>query len=246
MKQYLVIIYIIAPVWLSAQCYVDRHNTSWNETWLSCEVRQSPNPNRGAGHWILYDFGHTYRLGNAKIWNVNAPEYLESGFKDFYIDYSRDGMEWTTLGQFTLSQAESSSLYEGEDVTSFGGDTARFVLLTSIDTWGGNCAGIAEVKFDVIELVSELQVYDDAECFDVSLYPNPHNDAFTFSLESFCNGTINYGLYDHTGKQIMEGSFTGDSPLKIKRIQTGDLPAGLYHLILRQNRAVARYPVMKI
>jgi hypothetical protein len=246
MQRLLLLPALILPAFIHAQCYPDRHNTSWNEAWISCEVRESPNPDRGSGHWILYDFGNTYRLGNLKLWNVNAPEYLEAGFKDFYIDCSQDGMEWNFLGQFTLSQASGKSIYEGEDVTTFGGDTARFVLFTAIDTWGDNCAGIAEAKFDVIEVISELQVYDAEECFDVSVYPNPHNEDFTFSLKTNCNGTIDYGLYDHTGKQVLKGSFNGDDPLKIERINTGDLPSGLYHLILHQNRQVARYPVMKI
>jgi len=246
MKKFLFIICATLPFLGRTQCYKDRHNTSWNEAWVSCEERANPNSIRGIGHWILYDFGHTYRLGNTKVWNVNSPEFLESGIKDFYIDYSQDGMEWENLGQFTLSQGPGKSIYEGEEITTFGGDTARFVLLTAIDTYGGACAGVSEVKIDVVEVVSRLQLYEKKECFEVAVYPNPHTSEFTLSINTFCQGSVDYGLYDHTGKLIRKESFSSDESIKLRRVHTGDLPAGLYHLVITQGDAIARYPVMKI
>jgi hypothetical protein len=245
MRTVLVLLTLL-PAFCAAQCYPDRHNTSWNEAWISCETRENPNAERGTGHWVLYDFGHTYRLGNTKMWNINSPDFLESGFKDFYIDYSQDGKKWKTLGQFNLPMAPGESTYEGVDVTSFGGDTARFVLLSAIDTHGGACAGIAEAKMEVIEIVSKLQSYDEEECFEVSIYPNPHREVFTFSVYNKCGGTIDYALFDHTGKRLSSGRFSNDESLLLKELNTGDLPAGLYHLILYNDNSRARYPVMKI
>jgi hypothetical protein len=246
MKKALLAFAIALPVITMSQCYPDRHNTSWNEAWISCEERDNPNPERARGHWILYDFGHMYRLGNTKIWNINSPDFLESGIKDFYIDFSPDGLNWENLGQFTLSQAPGESRYEGEDITSFGGDTARFVLLTAIDTHGGACAGISEVKIDVVEVVSRLQIYQKEECFEVSVYPNPHISEFNLSINTFCEGRLDYSLYDHTGKLIHKETISSDKAIKLRQIATGDLPAGLYHLVVTQKKAIARYPVMKI
>lgn len=246
MKNCLFIFAFIFPFIVFSQCYPERHNTSWNEAWISCEKRDNPNSERTKSHWILYDFGHTYRLGTTKIWNVNSPEFLESGIRDFYLDYSRDGLIWENLGQFTLSQAPGKSLYEGEDVTSFGGDTARFVLLTAIDTYGGACAGISEAKIEIVEVVDRLQLYQKEECFEVSIYPNPHVSEFTLSINTFCEGVLNYGLYDHTGKLIRKESLSGEVTPKITRIHTADLPSGLYHLVVTQKDAIARYPLMKV
>ncbi|MEM9051164.1 MAG: T9SS type A sorting domain-containing protein [Bacteroidota bacterium] len=246
MKKIFYLIMHMLPLSALAQCYQDRHNTSWNEGWISCEERLSPNAERGNGHWIMYDFGHTYRLGEAKFWNINSPEFLESGIKDFYIDFSQDGFNWSSLGQFSLSQGPGESLYEGEEITSFGGDTARFVLITAIDTYGGACAGFAEAKIDVIEVVSEIQIYQRGECFEASVYPNPHVDVFTFSINTFCTGRIDYSLYDHTGKLIRSEAFASDDALKLKEIYTTDLPAGLYHLVVTQKDEIQRYPVIKL
>jgi hypothetical protein len=229
-----------------AQCYKDRHNTSWNESWISCQTSQNPNAERGEGHWILYDFGHTYRLGATHIWNVNAPEHLNDGFREFYIDYSQDGKSWKTLGQFALEQADGLSTYEGVDLTSFGGDTARFVLLTAQSNWGGACSGIAEAKFEVIELVREIHTYNSQDCFEVAIFPNPHRDYFNLSVRPKCEGRITYGLYDHTGKLILQEVFETGQTIFQKEIYTNNLSPGFYHLLIQQNESIGRYPVMKI
>ncbi len=247
MRNHLVCILMVLPYYgLSQLCYPDRHNTSWNQSWISCEKRDNPNAERGNSHWILYDFGNTYRLGDVKLWNINAPEYLNSGIKDFYIDYSQDGFNWNTLGQFTLAQASGKSIYEGEDITTFSGDTARFILITALDNWGGSCAGLSEVKFNIVELVRELHSYRTEKCLEVSVYPNPHQEEFTLSISSWCEGDIHYSLYDHTGKQVKAGEIGPDNRIFLSRIQTADLSSGLYHLVLRQNETVASYPVMKM
>lgn len=228
------------------QCYEDRHNTSWNESWVSCQVDLNPNPQRGLSHWILYDFGNTYRIGQTHMWNLNVPEWLDNGFRDFYVDYSVDGLKWKQLGQFTLEKADGTSTYEGTDLTSFGGDTARFVVLTAIDNWGGECHGFAEIQFEVLELVHQLHTYADTKCFEVSVYPNPHQESFNLSIRPACHGKITYALYDHTGKAVLQGRFADNDAAFVKTIQTGSMAPGLYHLVIVQGHAVERYPVMKM
>lgn len=228
------------------QCYEDRHDTSWNEGWISCHADENPNPQRGLSHWILYDFGHTYRIADTHMWNVNTPEWLDNGFKDFYIDYSVDGLEWKQLGQFTLDRADGNSTYEGSNVTSFGGDTARFVVFTAIDNWGGDCSGFAEVRFEVVEQVSQLYTYENTDCFEVAIYPNPHRESFNLSIRPLCEGSIMYTIFDHTGKEVSNGFLSDGSATFVKSIATGSISPGLYHILIRQGTSLQRYPLMKI
>ncbi len=166
------------------QCFPDRHNTSWNEVGTSCEVQPNPNKEREAGHWISYDFGNTYRLGEAHIWNINAPEILNQGFREFHIDYSTDGNAWKNLGFYTINQASGLSTYEGESIGSFSGDTTRFVLLTEESNWGGACSGLAELRIEGVEIVARLNSIASGDCFKASIYPNPHSGSFNFGLQS--------------------------------------------------------------
>lgn len=142
------------PLFLNAQCDSDRHNTSAEAGWKSCEVASNPNAIRGDGHWILYDFTWDYLLENVHIWNHNHPETLEDGVQEMIIDISTDGISWTEAVNFTLPQATGLSRYEGVDVALLN-QRARYLLVTVVSTYGGSCAGLSEIRIDVA---------DDIEC----------------------------------------------------------------------------------
>jgi hypothetical protein len=78
-----------------AQCYPNRHSTNFFDGWVSCETAVNPNPARGKGHFIMYDYGKRYALGQMKIWNSNDPSHLDWGMQEVVIDYSVDGETWT-------------------------------------------------------------------------------------------------------------------------------------------------------
>ena len=113
------------------------------------------------------------------------------------------------------------------------------------DSYCRACTRVSEVKIDVVEVVERLKVYQDQECFEVSIYPNPHLSEFSLSVNTFCEGRMEYSLYDHTGKLMRQEAFSSGESLKIRRLQTGDLLAGLYHLVIAQDDAIARYPVIE-
>ncbi|MFZ1676528.1 MAG: hypothetical protein WAT91_04595, partial [Saprospiraceae bacterium] len=97
----------------TAQCFPNRHNTNFFDGWISCEAAPSPNPLRPVSHFIMYDFGKIYKLGQMEIWNTNDPAHLDWGMRDVAIDYSIDGETWTTAGTYTFQQASGLSTYEG-------------------------------------------------------------------------------------------------------------------------------------
>jgi hypothetical protein len=150
MKRLLVILLVVVfHQGINAQCFPDRHNTSWNDGWLSCQAATNPNANRGQSHWIQYDLGAVYVLGQTHFWNSNIPDSTNRGFQEIAIDYSLDGLSWTSWGSFTLSQANGSGFYEGEQGPSLNGTAARYVLLTGISNYGASCYGLSEVRFEV-------------------------------------------------------------------------------------------------
>lgn len=246
MKTVLVFIACAASAFATAQCYPDRHNTSRNEGWVSCEMRQSPNSDRGMGHWIMYDLGYTYTLGEMHVWNYNAPEWLDMGAREINIDISTDGLAWRPHGDHILSRADGKSIYEGETLTDFEGDTAKYVLITVKNTYGASCAGLGEVKINVLKDVTQLEAHGSNDCFKVAVYPNPHVGQFAFNLTTLCPGEARYMLYDATGRQVLIGQ-TGEDAASIKQIiPTDGLAGGLYHLVVQQGGQSERYAVMKM
>ncbi len=131
-----------------AQC-TDPDKSIWENTWESCQPSQSPNPARGMGHWVQYEFDSTYTLTHTQIWNTNEVGKTANGFQKVIVDYSEDGLAWTELGTYDFPQASGEARYGGFEGFNFEGKTAKYVLLTALSNWGGNCYGLAEVKFNI-------------------------------------------------------------------------------------------------
>jgi|GEM_PF-3586567 len=142
----LTLLCILVNLKTEGQCDTLRHNNTWFDGWISCEEAMSPNAARGAGHWILYDFSQQYAMFEMRVWNTNAPEILDYGMQNVLIDISNDGVNWTEFGAFLFPQGTGDSRYEGVDVMSFDSINARYVLITGVDNYGGNCFGLSEVR----------------------------------------------------------------------------------------------------
>jgi hypothetical protein len=95
-----------ASYWLmNAQCYPDRHNTTWYDGWISCEASENPNPDRGESHWI-----HISTWAIPITWDKcmsGIPMLLitsTDGIQSAAIDISVDGINWIELGEFDFEQ----------------------------------------------------------------------------------------------------------------------------------------------
>ena len=150
-----------------SQCYPDRHNTNWFDAWVSCQASQNPNPVRGVGHWIQYDFGQVYLVGESHFWNANVPDFTNRGLNQIVIDYSADGVNWNELGVFNLAESNGSAFYEGISGPDFNGAKARYVLITANSNHGGDCYSLAEIRFNVQNSAVPVELVEfKAKCGD--------------------------------------------------------------------------------
>ncbi len=223
-----------------AQCYLDRHNTSWNDAWTSCEATLSPNPNRDAGHWIMYNFGQDYALKASHIWNLNDPKNLESGIKEFEIDYSYDGVNWIQFGKFDIPKATGSSTYQGVEGPDLNGIIAQYVLITAISNHGGilgdesGCYGLSEIKFefdnDYVSATDDLSPNFNY-CLTAKLSPNPAVGDTQLSIKSNCSNSISYQVVDALGKLVLEQKeirVSNDGSESMHIINSDKLRQGIY------------------
>ncbi|MEP6646868.1 MAG: T9SS type A sorting domain-containing protein [Saprospiraceae bacterium] len=214
---------------VDAQCFPKRHSTNFFDGWISCEPAQSPNPDRPVSHFIMYDFGKTFKLGQMEIWNSNDPAHLDRGMRDVAIDYSIDGVTWQTAGDFTFQQASGLSTYEGGPGPDLGGVEGRYLLITAINNYGGDCYGLSEFRIDGEEVVI-TDVHDVAklDCIDISIYPNPFAEKMSLVLAPGCSGELRYTLYDALG-QMVSSEKTKLISGQEKTVEIGrSLPAGTY------------------
>ena len=230
------------------QCFLDRHNTTWFDQWMSCTTSMNPNPVRGESHWILYDFNYPYELFQMHIWNVNAPEYLTNGMQGIIIDISNDGLNWTEVGEFQIPMADGTSTYEGLDLHDFEGVNAQYVLITGLTNHGGSCFGLSEIRINVAEFIvdsDEEPLQND--CLSATIFPNPVNDASKAIISSYCsNDPIYYSIQDISGKTIKSGEITLVSNEVQLDLNSLPIVSGSYVLSLRQADLVRRFKMVKV
>ena len=120
-------------------------NEGVNTMWLSRRDGTQPT-------WIEYELDNVYKLHEMWVWNSN--ESLEPmiglGFKDVSIDYSVNGIDYTTLGTtHEFARAPGAADYAHNTTVDFNGAAAKYVRLTANSNWEGilNQYGLSEVRF---------------------------------------------------------------------------------------------------
>lgn len=243
MKQLYTIVLTLISLNLFAQCYPDKHNTTWYNGWISCKENLSPNPARGVGHWIMYDLGNDYALGQSHWWNNNEADALKNGVKTILVDVSDDGLKWNYWGTFELAQATGKPNYEGEVGPDFGSVSARFLLLTVVDNYGGNCVGFSEMKINV-DLLSSNNEVDDS-CLDLKVLANPFKNNATVEVKSNCNHA-QLSLYDTYGRSLGNGLKIMKGSSETHQLSGRNLVPGIYMIVLSDGINVVRKKVVKV
>ena len=184
-----------------AQCIDDAHSPFQNQGWLSCNTSIGPIPERGDAHWIMYDFGHNYTLDSVYFWNHNVWGETGMGVRSILIDFSLDGEDWQTVGPISIDKAPGSWKYTGTEGPVLDNIYARYALITVLSTWedGVSCAGLAEIKFGVGEIVNVEEMEPSAEW---SITPNPAIDRINVQLPQESD-IVDISIYNSVG-QLMQ------------------------------------------
>ena len=234
-KYFIGILYLVFSLskGMAQDCFeADTH--IWKNTWDSCTKSNNPNSDHGETHWILYDFSEIRNMSKSWIWNCNDPDELDKGFSLINIDYSLDGSNWTNWGEFNCPKANGDAIYSGFPGPDLQGVKCQFILLTVISNHGdSNCAGIAEIKFNLFPGYEE-SIISTTEDLDMSndqyiVQPNPTDGLMYISGKLKEN--MNYHMLDSYGR-IHKSGFIGSSK---NSINISDLPSGMYYLKLEDS-----------
>ncbi len=218
----IVIIFFTAHFVIAQNCSGPNHSVNVNDSWVSCTKSQNPNPVRGNTHWVLYDLGYEYQIRSSHIWNYNVLGDTENGMKTFKVDYSLNGSDWIELSTWELQEASGSTSYEGEAGPNFGGTKCRYILFSSTESWGGICAGLSEVRFDVAKTVS---IGKEVISRDIDLFPNPSTDQLTIQSDTQFEEFV---IINTSGMEVYRGTFQNT-------IDISYLPQGVFFLRLVGN-----------
>ena len=171
-------------------------NSGAGTMWLSDIAAPQPA-------WILFEFDNVYKLDEMWVWNSN--ESLETsiglGFKDVVIEYSTDGVDYTTLGAtHEFAQGDGSASYAHNTTVDMAGVGAKYVKLTANSNWKNILQqfGLSEVRFFSVP-VSAREPSPASGATDVSLDPvlgwtagreaARHDVYFSDDLQAVTDGT---------------------------------------------------------
>ncbi len=125
----------------------DLHSTVDKAMWLSAKTGAQPT-------WVQYQFDRVYKLHEMWVWNYNMSieSVLGVGFRGVTIEYSANGTDWTSLGDFEFAQGASAEGYAHNTTVDFRGVAAKYVKLTPTSNWGEITRryGLSEVRFSYI------------------------------------------------------------------------------------------------
>jgi archaellin len=128
----------------------DLHGSYPETMWLT--------PSGGIPAWIQFDFDQVYKMYEMWIWNQNSmfETILGLGAKDTVIEYSADGTNWTSLGDFELAQATGEDTIAPTSTIAFNGLSVKSVRVTINSNWGNpkQQVGLSEVRFLYIPVMA--------------------------------------------------------------------------------------------
>lgn len=228
---------------ISAQCFPDRHNLTIGNAWLGCEEALSPNLARGNSIWIMYDLGTEYELGPSHFWNINNFIHQNSGMRNVAIDVSSDGSSWREAAVFELQKGAVSGFYEGDEGPDLTGNNGRYVLITGLSNYGGDCMGLSEFKVAATPMTTGLNVLDlGAELIPT---PNPFMDYSTVVIKLEKDGVYNYALRTLEGKTVDQGNLNITNGQARFEIPGDNLMAGTYLFSLTDGKSTSSVQLIK-
>ncbi|MBN2314504.1 MAG: discoidin domain-containing protein, partial [Sedimentisphaerales bacterium] len=179
------------------------HGNDGQTMWLSNRIGVQPT-------WIEFEFDAPYRLHEMWVWNSNesVEPMVGMGIKNATIEYSIDGIDYTTLGTtHEFTQAPGTPGYAHNTTIDMIGVTAKHVRITANDNWKGLLPqyGLSEVRFFYTP-VQANNPYPASGATDVPLGPTGNPDGVTLS---FAPGreAATHNLYFSTDEQaVIDGT----------------------------------------
>ena len=244
-KIFIFLITTVIAVSVSGQCLPDKHNTTWYDEWISCEPSENPNSENNASHWIMYDFGYEMKINGMHIWNCNVPSSLNFGIKNALIEYSDNATDWTKLDTFEFEKGTGLNDYQGFDLPEFDSFEAKYILITALDNYGGNCYGLSEIRFNFDSTYLSVSENDDKTGFSINIFPNPFNNRISIKINSSKDKKIVWYITDAQGRRITDKTTYHSPGNKNITLKTKAWEPGFYLLVIKQGDVYKRIKLIK-
>jgi len=159
----------------------DLHDNDTANMWTG-----TPMP--GEVSYLQFDFPRVEKLHEMLVWNYNMQfeTFLGYGVREATIEYSENGTDWTTLGDFTLAQGPGVATGPNNAISLDGVAASAVRMTINTNFAGGNqTLGLSEVRFLAIPvLVSQPDPADGATdvAVDATLSWRPGREAVSHEV----------------------------------------------------------------
>lgn len=120
------------------------HSGDFNTKWMS---------GSSVAENLTFDLGSVFDISSSSIWNYgNGCCDAERSVKDLSVEGSIDGISYSAIGGFTLSQSVGLP-FAGETIALV--TTAQYIRFNLDSNYGGFAYGLSEVQFDGVVPVPE-------------------------------------------------------------------------------------------
>ncbi|MFC1766475.1 discoidin domain-containing protein [Planctomycetota bacterium] len=188
----------------------DLHSATNTDMWLSSAV----DPDAA---WIQYELDTVYKLHEMLVWNHNSSLELAVGFgiREATIEYSIDGNDWTTLGDFEFAQASGTAGLSATNTVDLSGVAAKYVKIIANSNWGGVFPqkGLSEVRLLAVPVnARELQPVDGTVLDDGEVTLSWRSGREAAEHEIYMDVNDNQGLVEASDPSVLIKTLAADEP----------------------------------
>ena len=140
------------------------------------------------------------------------------------------------LGLSLTAQAQQATTTTGGDASGSGGTVAYSVGQIVYTTNTGTTGSVAQGVQQPYEISIVLGIDNHSINLELSAYPNPTTDYLTLNVGNFELSTLNFQLYDISGKLIESRKIISSS----ETIGLENLPSATYFLKVTNNTKVVK------
>jgi hypothetical protein len=146
------------------------------------------------------------------------------------------------LGIGITAQAQQATTATGGNASGSGGAVAYSVGQIVYTTHTGATGSVAQGVQQPYEISIVLGVEDNQISLNMKAYPNPTTDYLTLTIDNIELSTLNFQLFDISGKLIESKKITSTT----ETIRMENLPSATYFLkVVNNNNKIKTFKIIK-
>lgn len=145
-----------------------------------------------------------------------------------------------------LTKATGTNDYEGDDWIDLNIPKAKFLLLTSLTNFKGDCHGFSEIKFSAEKIKLNTTISYEKNKMRVEVTPNPFSNQIEVNINSSLNGSCQIEILNSLGQNVYNNIVMIDNYTFHQTLDLKHLKSGIYHFQIKQKSVKYSKNILKL